>query len=234
MKLTPTSILNESAAYTVTVSGATDAAGIPMAAPYSYSFTTGASPTCPCTIFTPAATPAVAAAGDAKAVELGVKFKVDRGGYVTGVRFYKGSTNTGVHVGSLWSSTGTLLARATFAAETASGWQQVNFAPHVPGERGRHLRRLVPHQRRALFVHGERVGLGGRHPADARARHRRSGRRQRRVPIRRRERVPDDHRERDQLLRRRGVRHGADGDRPFTVPRRDERRHLGDDHRAVQ
>jgi hypothetical protein len=131
VKLTPTSILNESATYTVTVNGATDSAGVPMAAPYSYSFTTGTSPTCLCTIFTPAATPAVAAAGDAKAVELGVKFKVDRGGYVTGIRFYKGSTNTGVHIGSLWSSTGTLLARATFAGESASGWQQVNFSPHV-------------------------------------------------------------------------------------------------------
>jgi methionine-rich copper-binding protein CopC len=129
--LSPASSLNESATYTVTVSGAADSTGVPMAAPYSYSFTTGTSPACPCTIFTPAATPAVAAAGDAKAVELGVKFKVDRGGYVTGVRFYKGSTNTGAHVGSLWSATGTLLARATFGGESASGWQQVNFSPHV-------------------------------------------------------------------------------------------------------
>ena len=30
-----------------------------------------------------------------------------------------------------WTSTGTLLATATFTGETASGWQQVNFASPV-------------------------------------------------------------------------------------------------------
>jgi len=39
--------------------------------------------------------------------------------------------NTGTHIGSLWSSTGALLARATFTGETASGWQQVNFSSRV-------------------------------------------------------------------------------------------------------
>jgi hypothetical protein len=34
-------------------------------------------------------------------------------------------------VGNLWSSTGTLLATATFTGETGSGWQQVNFATPV-------------------------------------------------------------------------------------------------------
>src|SRR5262249_9142068 len=52
-------------------------------------------------------------------------------GFVTGVRFYKGSLNTGTHIGNLWSSSGTLLATATFAGETAAGWQQVNFASPV-------------------------------------------------------------------------------------------------------
>ena len=47
----------------------------------------------------------------------------------TGIRFYKAMANTGTHVANLWSSTGTLLATATFAGETASGWQQVNFTP---------------------------------------------------------------------------------------------------------
>ncbi len=64
-------------------------------------------------------------------VELGVKFKSDVAGSITGIRFYKASTNTGIHTGSLWSSTGTLLASATFNAETASGWQQVNFSSPV-------------------------------------------------------------------------------------------------------
>src|SRR2546428_13799565 len=63
-----------------------------------------------------------------RAIEVGVKFSADRAGYITGLRFYKGSTNTGTHIGNLWSSTGTLLATATFSGETASGWQQVNLS----------------------------------------------------------------------------------------------------------
>ena len=65
------------------------------------------------------------------AVEVGVKFESSTAGYINGVRFYKGAGNTGTHVGYLWSSTGTLLASATFSGETGSGWQQVNFATPV-------------------------------------------------------------------------------------------------------
>jgi hypothetical protein len=64
-------------------------------------------------------------------LELGVKFKSDVAGTITGIRFYKASTNTGTHIGTLWSSNGTKLATATFTGETASGWQQVNFATPV-------------------------------------------------------------------------------------------------------
>jgi len=69
--------------------------------------------------------------GPDNAVELGVKFTSDTSGYITGIRFYKASTNTGTHVGHLWTSAGTLLAKATFTNETASGWQQVNFSSPV-------------------------------------------------------------------------------------------------------
>jgi hypothetical protein len=71
-------------------------------------------------------------ASDSKPVELGVKFTTSIDGFITGVRFYKATGNTGTHVGNLWSAGGALLARATFSAETASGWQQVNFANPVP------------------------------------------------------------------------------------------------------
>ncbi|MFY9974212.1 MAG: DUF4082 domain-containing protein, partial [Chromatiaceae bacterium] len=37
----------------------------------------------------------------------------------------------GPHVGSLWSSGGTLLAQVTFTNETASGWQEASFASPV-------------------------------------------------------------------------------------------------------
>jgi hypothetical protein len=76
-------------------------------------------------------TPATVNSGDGRSVELGVKFSSEVAGSVTGIRFYKAAANTGTHVGSLWSSTGTLLASATFTSETASGWQQVNFSTPV-------------------------------------------------------------------------------------------------------
>ena len=69
--------------------------------------------------------------GPDSAVELGVKFKSDVAGTITGIRFYKAAANTGTHVGNLWTSNGTLLATATFTNETASGWQQVLFATPV-------------------------------------------------------------------------------------------------------
>jgi len=75
--------------------------------------------------------PGLVDGGADKKVELGVKFRSDVAGKITGIRFYKAAANTGTHVGNLWTSTGTKLATATFTGETASGWQQVNFATPV-------------------------------------------------------------------------------------------------------
>ena len=61
----------------------------------------------------------------------GLQFRPTVNGTITGVQFYKASTNSGTHVANLWSSNGTLLATATFTAETASGWQQVLFSSPV-------------------------------------------------------------------------------------------------------
>ena len=88
-------------------------------------------PQCPCAIWSSTAAPATVDAGPDSSVELGVRFLSDTTGYITGLRFYKSSTNTGTHVGNLWSASGALLASATFAGETASGWQQVNFSTPV-------------------------------------------------------------------------------------------------------
>ncbi len=64
--------------------------------------------------------------------DLGVKFESSVAGTVTGVRFYKQTWMGGyTHVGYLWSSTGQLLASATFTNETSYGWQQVNFSSPV-------------------------------------------------------------------------------------------------------
>ncbi|GII83242.1 hypothetical protein Ssi03_12320 [Sphaerisporangium siamense] len=76
-------------------------------------------------------TPAVASYQDNRAVVVGVKFRATTAGTVSGIRFYKGAQNTGAHVGTLWTGNGTSLASATFTGETASGWQQANFASPV-------------------------------------------------------------------------------------------------------
>jgi hypothetical protein len=129
---TPGAALAYSTAYTATVSGATNATGQTMSA-YSWTFTTAAAPaTCPCTVFNATAVPSTVSTNDGNAVELGMKFRADVDGTVTGVRFYKGSSNTGTHTGHLWSATGTLLASVTFTGETASGWQQATFSTPVP------------------------------------------------------------------------------------------------------
>jgi hypothetical protein len=77
------------------------------------------------------ATPSTIDSSDPRGVELGVKFKADFDGSITGVRFYKAAANTGTHLGSLWSTGGTLLAQATFASEGPSGWQSATFASPV-------------------------------------------------------------------------------------------------------
>lgn len=82
-------------------------------------------------IWSNAAIPASVDGGADNAVELGVKFRSDVAGQITGIRFYKAATNTGTHIGNLWSSTGANLATAAFTGESASGWQQVNFATPV-------------------------------------------------------------------------------------------------------
>lgn len=83
------------------------------------------------TLFSSSSVPAIASVNDPNSVELGFKFETTANGEITGMRFYKGPDNLGPHVANLWSSTGTLLASATFTNETASGWQQVDFVAPV-------------------------------------------------------------------------------------------------------
>ena len=90
-----------------------------------------ASGSCPCSIWSLASSPATPSANDPLAVELGVKFRSSVAGFITGLRYYKSTQNTGTHVGNLWTDNGTLLASATFSGESSSGWQQVLFASPV-------------------------------------------------------------------------------------------------------
>jgi hypothetical protein len=75
--------------------------------------------------------PATPNTNDKKSVEVGMKFRSDVAGTVSGVRFFKGSANTGTHVGHLWTASGSLLASVTFLAESASGWQEAMFSTPV-------------------------------------------------------------------------------------------------------
>jgi hypothetical protein len=138
--LTPLQLLQRGQTYTVTLKGGpdephiTDATGTPLAADFVLSFTTAFS------IFGPNDTPAIRLADDLDAeqrgVELGLKFRSDIEGLITGVRFYKGGPeNGGQHVGHLWrisGTSGTLLSSVTFTNETPSGWQQALFETPVP------------------------------------------------------------------------------------------------------
>ncbi len=132
--LSPNSVLAASTTYTATVKGgvAKDLSGNALAADYTWSFTTAAAPPCPCSGWSSSTTPANPSEADPNPVELGVKFRTDVGGVITGIRFYKGTSNTGTHVGNLWTTTGQLLATANFTNETATGWQQVTFSSPVP------------------------------------------------------------------------------------------------------
>jgi hypothetical protein len=75
--------------------------------------------------------PKVLASTDSRSTELGLRFRSDVAGYITGVKFYKSAQNTGTHTGSLWDNSGKLLASVTFANETASGWQKALFSKPV-------------------------------------------------------------------------------------------------------
>jgi PKD repeat protein len=77
------------------------------------------------------AAPRSSTSPDTGAATLGVRFVATTGGEIRGIRFYKGPYNTGTHTAQLWSSSGQLLAFATFTNESATGWQTVLFARPV-------------------------------------------------------------------------------------------------------
>jgi len=110
---------------------AVDDSGNLQQTPASVTFTVSGQPGCPCSLWNASAAPKTASENDPNSIEVGVKFRSDVAGYVTGVRFYKGSNNTGTHVGHLWTLQGALLGSVTFTNETASGWQQANFSSPI-------------------------------------------------------------------------------------------------------
>ena len=145
------------------------------------------------------ASPSTVDSGDSSSVELGVKFTADTSGAITGIRFYKSAANTGTHVGSLWTASGTLLASATFTNETASGWQYATFSNPVAITAGATYVAgyLAPNGHYAATGQGFRLPV--RQPAAARARELRQ--RQRRLRLHHHQHLPGQHLRRDQLQR---------------------------------
>ncbi|MDP4251922.1 MAG: DUF4082 domain-containing protein [Bacteroidota bacterium] len=91
----------------------------------------GSTPNCPCTVFGSTTPPVTAQRDNTTGIVVGMKFSSSVNGFITGIRFYKATGNTGTHQGLLYNRSGTLLAQATFSGETSSGWQQVSFSTPV-------------------------------------------------------------------------------------------------------
>ena len=129
---TPAAQLAAGTKYTATIR-ATDVAGNQMPAAYTWQFTTGTPrpAACPCTIWDDFEVPQTLNTNDPSSIEVGTKVRFDVNGYITGVRFYKGSQNTGTHTGSLWNAAGTRLATGTFSNETSQGWQTLTFSSPI-------------------------------------------------------------------------------------------------------
>ncbi|BAY94727.1 MULTISPECIES: DUF4082 domain-containing protein [unclassified Tolypothrix] len=135
-KLNPIANLSNNTTYTATLKSGIvkDQAANALAANFTWSFTTAGlvcSEQQPCSIWTTSTVPTNQSENDNNAVELGVKFRSDIDGYITGIRFYKGNTNTGNYTVNLWNSNGQNLGAASINSLSASGWQQAKFASPV-------------------------------------------------------------------------------------------------------
>ena len=132
----PSSFLSYQTTYTAVVRGTVrDFFGDSLGADYSWTFTTENAPSsslCPCTIWRPTTLPGLPDSGEGVGVNLGVKFRADLNGYITGIRFYKSAANSGTHIGNVWTTGGSLLGSVTFSSETGSGWQQATFSSPIP------------------------------------------------------------------------------------------------------
>lgn len=103
-----------------------------VAATAAIDYRVRAQPSCPCHIFSTGTMPnSPVVANDNHPTELGVQFKPQVDGYITGIRFYKDASMVEVHTGNLWAATGSLLASGTFSGETGAGWQDLVFATPV-------------------------------------------------------------------------------------------------------
>ncbi len=79
-------------------------------------------------------TPASAVQGnDGQPIEVGTEFSSAANGYISGLRFYENSSDTGTHVGFLYdpANPSVPLASVTFGENSGSGWQTAVFSSPV-------------------------------------------------------------------------------------------------------
>jgi hypothetical protein len=88
-------------------------------------------PTCPCSMWSDDTVPEVPAFDDTQPVEVGVKFRSQIDGFITALRFYKGSDDPGDYIANLWTDSGTLLASNAVDGDKATGWQVIPFTQPV-------------------------------------------------------------------------------------------------------
>ena len=128
---TPTASLAQGKTYTVTVSGAKNLGGTPMTAPSITTFTTSGPTVCRCSLLSSSAIPVTSDSGDASPITVGLRFSADVDGVINGLRYYRDAANTGVHTGTLYTASGTVLATLTFPS-ASPGWQTATFSSPVP------------------------------------------------------------------------------------------------------
>ena len=73
-----------------------------------------------------------------KPLELGTSFTAQVDGEVTAIRFFKSDSTVSATTGSLWSSSGSLLATASFPTQTGRGWQVAELTTPVTVTAGSH------------------------------------------------------------------------------------------------
>jgi hypothetical protein len=123
-----------SAPFTITTTTVAASTSVTITATYASISRTAALTVTPQPVYslwTNSTRPQISTIGDTSPIELGVQFRADVAGYITGIRFYKDSHNTGVHYGHVWTSNGTLLGEVLFTNETASGWQTAYFSSPI-------------------------------------------------------------------------------------------------------
>ncbi len=148
--------------------------------------------------------PTVSSSTDPHPVELGVRFESQTPLAIDGIRFFKGTKDTGTHIGHLWNSEGTLLATATFTEESATGGslcgsRNLSRSNRTPFTSRRTTRPNGGYAEAKHFfesgpvVNGTADGVGGS---------------ERRLQVRHDQRIPDRNVSLQQLLRGRHVLDG--------------------------